>query len=70
MLTFYPGPSKVYPELAIYMQDAMKEGILSQNHRSLAFMNMLSNCMNLFKEKQNIPNDYMVYFTSSATECW
>ncbi len=70
MISFYPGPSKVYPELARYLQDAMKEGILSQNHRSLAFMDMLKNCIQLFKQKQNIPDDYYVYFTSSATECW
>lgn len=69
-MTFYPGPSKVYPEVAIYLQDAMKEGILSQNHRSSAFMEMLKECIRLFKQKQNIPDDYYVYFTSSATECW
>jgi phosphoserine aminotransferase len=68
--SFYPGPSKIYPEVANYLQDAIKEGILSQNHRSLAFMAMLKNCIQLFKEKQNIPDDYCVYFTSSATECW
>ncbi|CAH0995398.1 Phosphoserine aminotransferase [Emticicia aquatica] len=70
MLTFYPGPSKVYPKVANYLQDAIKEGILSQNHRSLAFMDMLKNCILAFKQKLNIPEDYQVYFTSSATECW
>jgi phosphoserine aminotransferase len=70
LTTFYPGPSKVYPQVAEYLQDAMKEGILSQNHRSLAFMEMLKECIRLFKEKQNIPDDYHVYFTSSATESW
>jgi phosphoserine aminotransferase len=70
MTSFYPGPSKIYPDVAIYLQDAMKEGILSQNHRSLTFMDMLKECIRLFKQKQNIPDDYAVYFTSSATECW
>lgn len=70
MISFYPGPSKVYPQLANYLQEAMKEGILSQNHRSLAFMDMLKECIRIFKQKQNIPHDYYVYFTSSATECW
>ena len=70
MITFYPGPSKVYPQVATYLQDAMNEGILSQNHRSLAFMDMLKECITVFKKKQNIPEDYTVYFTSSATECW
>jgi phosphoserine aminotransferase len=69
-ITFYPGPSKVYPQVETYLQDAMKEGILSQNHRSIAFMELLKECISLFKQKQNIPADYSVYFTSSATECW
>ncbi len=70
MITFYPGPSKIYPQIATYLQDAVNEGILSQNHRSQAFMNMLKECISLFKQKLNIPSDYNVYFTSSATECW
>lgn len=70
MTTFYPGPSKVYPQVATYLQDAMNEGILSQNHRSIPFMEMLKECISVFKQKQNIPDDYEVYFTSSATECW
>jgi phosphoserine aminotransferase len=70
MTTFYPGPSKVYPEVAAYMQDAMNEGILSQNHRSTTFMDMMRECIETFKQKLNIPENYTVYFTSSATECW
>jgi phosphoserine aminotransferase len=70
LTTFYPGPSKVYPQVATYLQDAMNEGILSQNHRSIPFMQMLKECILVFKQKQNIPDDYEVYFTSSATECW
>ena len=70
MICFYPGPSKVYPQVANYLQDAINEGILSQNHRSLPFIDMLKECIRLFKQKQNIPNHYYVYFTSSATECW
>ena len=70
MTTFYPGPSKVYPEVAAYLQDAMNEGILSQNHRSVAFMDMMQACIEIFKQKLNIPKNYTIYFTSSATECW
>lgn len=70
MITFYPGPSKIYPQIGSYLQDAVQEGILSQNHRSPAFMDMLKHCITLFKQKLNVPADYNVYFTSSATECW
>jgi phosphoserine aminotransferase len=70
MITFYPGPSKIYPQVSQYLQDAVAAGILSQNHRSQAFMDMLKDCIGLFKQKLNIPASYHVYFTSSATECW
>ncbi len=70
MITFYPGPSKIYPEVAAYCQDAFSSGILSQNHRSEAFMTLLRTCIEVFKTKLNIPMSYEVFFTSSATECW
>jgi phosphoserine aminotransferase len=70
MLTFYPGPSKVYPQVAQYMQDAFEAGVLSMNHRSAGFMDILKTTLHLMHQKLNIPDDYTVYFTSSATECW
>ncbi|MGR3809116.1 aminotransferase class V-fold PLP-dependent enzyme [Jiulongibacter sp. NS-SX5] len=70
MLSFYPGPARVYPEVKNYLQEAFECGILEQNHRSPAFMDLLKETIILFKEKMEIPEDYEVYFTSSATECW
>jgi phosphoserine aminotransferase len=70
MITFYPGPSKVYPQVEMYLQDAFRTGILSANHRSKPFMKMLQTTLALFKEKLEVPSDYEVYFVSSATECW
>jgi phosphoserine aminotransferase len=70
IITFYPGPSKVYPQVEKYMQDAFHDGILSANHRSDVFMEMLRNTVELVKVKLNIPAGYEVYFVSSATECW
>jgi phosphoserine aminotransferase len=70
MITFYPGPSKIYPSVGQYLQEAFSSGILQMNHRSQAFMDVLRHCIDVFKEKQNIPSDYQVFFTSSATECW
>jgi phosphoserine aminotransferase len=70
MITFFPGPSKVYPELPAYFQDAFNKGILSANHRSSEFTAISKRCVELLKEKLNIPQDYTVYFTSSATEGW
>lgn len=69
-LTFYPGPSQLYPQVEGYLQDAYQSGILSMNHRSTAFMDMLGHTLASLYEKLNIPPDYEIYLTTSATECW
>jgi phosphoserine aminotransferase len=69
-ITFYPGPSKVYPQVAGFMQDAYEQGILSINHRSSLFMDICQQTVELLKEKLAIPADYLIMFTSSATEGW
>ncbi|PZX54717.1 phosphoserine aminotransferase [Algoriphagus ratkowskyi] len=70
MLTFAPGPSKVYDALPTYLQDAYAAGILSANHRSNAFMSLYQNTEQLMREKLHMPDDYKLLFTSSATENW
>lgn len=70
MISFYPGPSKVYPQVAQYLQDAYASGILSVNHRSPAAMALVARTFDLLREKLAIPAGYTLYFTSSATECW
>lgn len=70
MVSFYPGPSRIYPKVARFMQDACKEGIVSINHRSDEFTAIAKNTVSLLREKLNIPSEYSIYFVSSATECW
>lgn len=70
MITFYPGPSKVYPQVEQYLSDAWQAGILSANHRSEAFMEMLRHTLEEVRQKLAIPADYEIYLVSSATECW
>jgi phosphoserine aminotransferase len=70
MLTFAPGPSKVYDTLPTYLQDACATGILSANHRSAAFMNLYQQTEALMREKLHMPQDYKLLFTSSSTENW
>ena len=69
-MTFYPGPSKIYPQVANYLQEAFAEGILSVNHRSQEGMDIVRGAVEGLHEKLNIPDDYHVYFISSATEAW
>ncbi|PWK28463.1 phosphoserine aminotransferase [Arcicella aurantiaca] len=70
MTTFYPGPSKVYPQVAQYLQDAFAEGILSVNHRSPECMEITRGAIEGLHQKLHIPDDYFIYFVSSATESW
>jgi phosphoserine aminotransferase len=69
-LNFYPGPSKLYSKVSSYTHDAFESHVLERNHRSETFMEMMRNTIEDFKFKMNIPQDYKVFFTSSATECW
>lgn len=67
---FYPGPSRVYSNIAEYIYEAYMEGIMSVNHRSEAFMSLMAETKKTLKEKLLIPEDYEIVITSSATECW
>jgi phosphoserine aminotransferase len=70
MVTFFPGPSQVYPQIETFLADAFTGGILTMSHRSPAFDQMSKETMDLLRSKLAIPDDYAVVFTSSATECW
>ncbi|WP_340152546.1 aminotransferase class V-fold PLP-dependent enzyme [uncultured Marivirga sp.] len=67
---FYPGPSKIYPQVARYFQEGMDLGIFERNHRSDSFQELFSRTKLLLKSKLNIPLDYEIAMVSSATECW
>ena len=70
MLNFYPGPSRVNAKIPKYMLDAYREGVVSINHRSRQFIEISKSCIKLLKKKLNIPSDYTIFYTSSATETW
>ncbi len=70
MITFYPGPSKVYPQVANYAAEAVRSGLVSLNHRSAGFMDIVRETMQLLHTKLAIPDHYHIAFVSSATECW
>ena len=70
MISFYPGPSRVYDEIPRYVKAAHKKGVLSMNHRSDEFMKLCEKTVTLLKDKLSIPKSYKVFFLSSGTECW
>lgn len=69
-ITFYPGPSKVYASMPRYFEDAYRDGILSLNHRSSAFADMMQELKLQLVRTLEIPEGYHIMFASSATECW
>jgi len=68
--TFNPGPSAVYPAVRHYLTDAFDEGWLSAPHRSEKVTSLVRQTVTDLKTKLNVPQDYTVLFTGSATECW
>lgn len=70
MISFYPGPSRIHDEIPDYVKDACKAGILSINHRSEEFMKISARTIELLKTKLEIPQDYTILYTTSATESW
>jgi phosphoserine aminotransferase len=70
MISFYPGPSRVYEKVPDYVQEAYDLGYLSINHRSEEFMGLVKETSTILKKKLKIPEDYSIFYLSSATECW
>ena len=70
MISFYPGPSRVHDAIPDYVKEAYKKGILSINHRSEEFMKLSEKTIRLLKSKLEIPDEYTILYTTSATECW
>lgn len=69
-LNFYPGPSRVYDKVPEWTKEAFEKGILSINHRSDTFVNISQKVHDLLKDRLNIPQDYQIFYISSATEAW
>lgn len=70
MISFYPGPSRVYGDVPRFVAKAYKNGYLSCNHRSEAFMQLYEDTEKTLQEKLDLPENYTLLFTSSATEGW
>ena len=70
MITFNVGPSKVYPEVKQYLSDAFDQNILSISHRSKEFDTFSKRTIELLHQKLDIPEDYVIMYTGSATESW
>ena len=70
IVSFYPGPSKVYEKVPKYVIEGYRKRIFSANHRSPEFHELYFETEKVFKKKLNVPKDYRLFFLSSATEVW
>jgi phosphoserine aminotransferase len=70
MISFYPGPSRVFDGVPRWTAEAFRKGVLSMNHRSEEFMALVKETTALLQKKLGVPKDYTTLFVSSATECW
>ncbi|MDH5607958.1 MAG: aminotransferase class V-fold PLP-dependent enzyme [Cyclobacteriaceae bacterium] len=68
--SFYPGPGRVNPRITEYFYEAYMEGVLSVNHRSEDFMELMQKTRLILHRKLGVPKDYTLAFVSSATESW
>lgn len=70
LVSFFPGPSQVDPNLKTYLEEACNAGVLSMQHRSAAFIKLVEETLKLLRTKLQIPPNYTILFAGSATECW
>jgi phosphoserine aminotransferase len=66
---FTPGPTELYPEVKNFISQALLENVCSINHRSKEFMEIYKSTTDSLKLLLSIPDNYNIFFLSSATEC-
>src|SRR5690606_35114990 len=65
-----PGPSALYFTIEDHIKTALKEQIPSISHRSKKFKSIYQHTAEQLRLLMNIPEDYHILFTGSATEIW
>ena len=67
---FTPGPSQTYFTVEEHLKKAFQEQVPSISHRSRAFISIYQETVNHLKALFNLPANYQIAFTTSATEVW
>lgn len=70
ILYFTPGPSGLYPTVPLHIQNALNEDVCAISHRSKKYEAIHKNTVQNLKDLLNIPEDFHIFFTGSATEVW
>jgi phosphoserine aminotransferase len=69
-ISFNPGPSQLYFTVEDHIRKALREGIPSISHRSKTFIGIHQSCISGLRQLLNVPDNFGIYFTGSATEIW
>ena len=67
---FTPGPSQLYVTTEDHARKAFKELIPSLSHRTKQFEDISRNATDGLRALMNIPANFSIVFTGSATEIW
>lgn len=67
---FTPGPAELYFTVEGHIKNALKEQVPSISHRSKTFQGIYREAVTNLKQLMNVPEDYHIFFTGSATEIW
>ena len=67
---FTPGPAALYPTVDQHLVEALNQQLFSQSHRSPIYETMHQQAVLHVKQLMGVPEDFHVFFFSSATEIW
>lgn len=67
-LIFTPGPTQLYPGVKEWAYQAFENDVTSMSHRSQEYFDLHRSCVEKLKALLEVPDDYTVFFMSSATE--
>jgi len=67
---FTPGPSGLYYTVEQHAKKALRSGIASISHRGAEFKDIYKQVDTNLRELLQLPDNYSVLFTNSATEVW
>ena len=70
MTNFTPGPSQLYFTVKDHAVKAFRDGIPSISHRSKQFESIFIETTQGLRALLNLPSDYSIVFTGSASEIW
>jgi phosphoserine aminotransferase len=67
---FTPGPTQLFHSVPFHIQNALKADLASISHRSKDFEHIMSDLQKGLRSLLELPEDYHIFITSSATEVW